>query len=164
MTPTQEYLKAIFEYNPVDGVVRWNICRSNMVKGARAGCINKSGYIVVTVDSKTYRLTRLIWIYMFGHIPDDFHVDHINGNKIDNRLCNLRLVTNKQNQENRPAPRNTSSGYRGVTWHKACSKWMARICHHGKRETIGFFETADDAYSAYKQRASELYSHTDRLP
>ena len=164
MQLTQEYLREIFEYNPTEGIVRWKLGRSNMVEGSRAGCINQSGYMVVTVDSKSYRLTRLIWIYMFGHIPDGFYVDHINGNKTDNRLCNLRLVTNKQNQENRPAPKNTTSGYRGVTWHKYYNKWMARICHHKKRETIGFFETAEAAYEAYKKRASELYSHADRLP
>jgi len=120
--------------------------------------------MVVTIDSKSYRLSRVIWTLMFGVIPDGFYVDHINGNKTDNRLCNLRLVTGKQNQENRPAPRNTTSGYRGVCWHKAAQKWMARICHNGKRETIGFFDTAEDAYAAYKNRAKQLYTHANRIP
>ena len=101
---------------------------------------------------------------MFGHIPDNFFIDHINGNKTDNRLCNLRLVTNGQNQQNRPAPKNSSSGYRGVTWHKKANKWMSRICHNGKREMLGLFETAEEAYEVYKTKASEIYTHIDRLP
>jgi len=135
-----------------------------MVSGSRAGCVNKSGYLIVTIDSKSYRLARIIWILLFGFIPAGFFVDHINGNKTDNRLCNLRLATNKQNQENRPAPKNTTSGYRGVCWHKTAQKWMARVCHHGKRETIGFFDTAESAYEAYKARVQQIYTHADRIP
>jgi hypothetical protein len=101
---------------------------------------------------------------MFGYIPDGFNLDHINGNKTDNRLCNLRLATNSQNQQNRPAPQNNTSGYRGVTWHKSANKWMARICHNGIRKTLGFFETAEEAYEVYKSTALEIYTHVDRLP
>lgn len=164
MYPTQKYLREIFEYNPDDGFVRWKQGRSNMIAGSRVGSINKYGYLHVTINSKSYKLSRVIWILMFGSIPENYYIDHINGNKSDNRLSNLRLATNNQNQQNRPAPKNSSSHYRGVTWHKQMKKWMARICHNNKRETLGFFETAEAAYAAYKARAAQLYSHTDRLP
>lgn len=164
MDLTQEQLKELFTYDPLSGILCWKEGRSNMVKGSRAGCVNGSGYMVLSINSKSYRLSRVIWMYMFGSIPDGFYIDHINGKKTDNRLCNLRVASNKQNQENRPAPSNTTSGYRGVTWHKSYNKWMARICHNKKRETIGFFETAEQAYQAYKDRAAKLYTHADRLP
>lgn len=164
MSISQNELKDLFSYDPLSGFLCWKNGRSNMVKGSRAGCVNKSGYMIITINSKSYRLSRVIWIFMFGSIPDGFYIDHINGNKTDNRLCNLRVVSNKQNQENRPAPRNTTSGYRGVNWHSSYKKWMARICHNKKRETIGFFDTAEEAYQAYKNRALQIYTHADRLP
>jgi len=164
MALSQNELKSIFEYDPFTGTLRWKEKRSNIVQNSMAGCIHGSGYKVVTIKSKTYKLHRIIWIMLFGEIPKGFYLDHINGNKIDNRLENLRLATNNQNQQNRPAPKNSSSGYRGVTWHKVANKWMARICHEKKRMTIGFFDTAEDAYEAYKQEAKKLFTHIDRLP
>lgn len=164
MIPSQADLQEAFEYDPFSGIVKRKIGRSNMIKNSIVGCVNKSGYKIVTFNSKSYRLHRLIWIYVFGHIPENFYIDHINGNKIDNRLENLRLATNSQNQQNRPAPKNSTSGYRGITWHKQAKKWMARICCNKKRITIGFFDTAEQAYAAYKIEVKKLFSHSDRLP
>lgn len=164
MSLSQTELKEMFLYEPETGFLRWKDARSNMIKNSKAGCKNASGYLIVSINSKSHRVQRVIWMYIFGHIPDGFYIDHINGNKTDNRLCNLRLATNSQNQQNRPAPQNNSSGYRGVTWHKQANKWMARICHHGKREMLGLFETAEEAYEAYKSKASEIYTHVNRLP
>ena len=135
-----------------------------MIKGSLAGCVNKAGYMIVTINSKTYRVQRIIWLWMFGSIPANFFIDHINGNKLDNRLTNLRLATNKQNQENRAAPKNSSSGLRGVGWHKSNGKWIARISHNNQRKTIGFFDTKEQAWQAYKAEAAKLYTHIDRLP
>lgn len=164
MALSQDKLKSIFGYDPLTGVVTWKEKRSNIAKGSVAGCLHGSGYKIITIDSATFKLHRVIWVLVFGHIPSGFYIDHINGNKIDNRLENLRLATNSQNQQNRPAPKNNSSGYRGVTWHKAVNKWMARICHKGQRKTIGFFDTPEDAYKAYKEEAKKLFTHIDRLP
>ena len=164
MPLSQPELKQLLVYEPDTGFVLWKEKRSNMPKNSKAGCKNGSGYMVITINSKTYRLQRVIWLYLFGHIPHGYYIDHINGNKTDNRLCNLRLATNSQNQQNRPAPQNNSSGYRGVTWHKQAGKWMSRICIQNKRETLGLFDTAEEAYFAYKKRASEAYTHANRLP
>ena len=164
MPLSQHELQSIFEYDPFTGTVFWKQGRSNMIKGSIAGCIHPSGYKVVTVNSKTHKLHRIIWNMFVGPIPKGFYIDHINGNKIDNRIENLRLATNSQNQQNRPAPKNSSSGYRGVTWHKAAKKWMSRICCNGKRITIGLFETPEDAYKAYQREAKKLFTHIDRLP
>ena len=164
MKLTQSQLQSIFTYDPFTGVVTWTHGVSNMPANSIAGCTNQSGYKVVTVEGKSFRLQRVIWILMFGHIPDGFYVDHINGNKLDNRLQNLRLATNSQNQQNRPAPKNNTSGYRGVTWHKQANKWMARLCHNKRRITIGFYDTPHEAYQAFKNEAKRLFTHADRLP
>ena len=160
----QDELNSMLKYDPLSGILRWREGRSNMVKGSIAGGSHKSGYKIVGIESKTYKAHRVIWIMLFGQIPNKFYIDHINGKKHDNRLENLRLATNSQNQQNRSAPKNSTSGYRGVTWHKAVNKWMARICYQGQRKTIGFFDTAEDAYEAYKKEAKKLFTHIDRLP
>ena len=164
MLPSQSELQSMLEYDPATGIVTWKEGRSNILKGSVAGCLHPSGYKVMGFNNQTHRLQRIIWVYMFGYIPEGFYIDHINGNKIDNRLENLRLATNNQNQQNRPAPKNSSSGYRGVTWHKQMNKWMSRICHNRKRTTIGFFDSAQEAYDAYREQANQLFTHHDRLP
>ena len=164
MSLSQDELNSILEYEPLTGILTWKDNRSNMIKGSIAGSLNCSGYKTITINSKTFRVQRIIWIMMFGHIPNGFFIDHINGNKLDNRLENLRLATNSQNQQNRPAPKNNSSGYRGVTWHKQMNKWMARICYKKKRKLIGFFDSPEEAYQAYKKEAKEIFTHIDRLP
>ena len=160
----QTELKKMFLYEPETGFLRWRDARSNVIKNSKAGCKNNEGYLLVTINSKSHRVHRVIWIYVFGYIPDGFHMDHISGNKADNRLSNLRLANESQNQQNRPAPQNNTSGYRGVTWHKQAGKWMARICLDRKRVCLGLFETAEEAYEAYKLKAYEIYTHIDHLP
>jgi len=164
MYPSQEELKEIFEYDPLTGLLTWKQGRSNVVAGSKVGTINNRGYSLCTINSKSFRINRLIWILMFGHIPEGYYIDHMNGVKSDNRLQNLRLATNSENQQNRSCPKNSTSGYRGVTWHKQMLKWMSRICHNKKRITIGFYDTAEEAYKAYLEYANNLYTHADRLP
>lgn len=162
--PTQKQLHDALTYDPLSGEVRWKTGVSNMMAGELAGAKHPSGYIVITFNSRTYKLHRLIWILLFGQIPDGFYLDHINGNRTDNRLQNLRLATNAQNQQNRPAPKNNSSGYRGVCWHKQMQKWWARYTHNGVRYSVGMFDTPEAAYAAYKAAIKKVYTHTDRLP
>lgn len=86
------------------------------------------------------------------------YVDHINGDTLDNRRSNLRIVTHSQNQANRRLlqPNNTS-GYRGVTYSKRRQKWIAQIIHMGRRREIGVFETAEAAARAYDKALVELH-------
>lgn len=90
-------------------------------------------------------------------------IDHINGNKLDNRKCNLRICTKSQNGMNRPKQVNNTSGYKGVTWDKTNNKWTAQIMVNQKSIKIGRFSNIIDAAKAYNH-VSELINHEFSKP
>jgi len=106
--------------------------------------------------------TRMIYLHrevlnLAGvDIPKGYETDHINHDKLDNRLSNLRVVTRSQNQHNRKLQRGTSR-YKGVSWEKASGKWMAYIQHNGKQTTLGRFADEPDAARAYDTAARRLF-------
>lgn len=90
--------------------------------------------------------------------PPGMHIDHINGDKLDNRRSNLRVVTPQQNQLNRKRPnRNNTSGARGVSRHSACDRWVAQITKNGKNHYLGLYERMEDAIAARKAAELELF-------
>jgi hypothetical protein len=76
-------------------------------------------------------------------------VDHINGDKLDNRKSNLRTVTRRQNSLNRPLPKTNKSGYRGVAWNKKTGRWRAIFKFRGKQVHVGYFDDPAEAHKAY---------------
>jgi hypothetical protein len=88
--------------------------------------------------------------------PDVLHVDHRDGDGLNNRRDNLRLATRSQNMHNRRVNRNSKSGFKGVFWHKAGKKWMAQIKINGEPIYLGLFASPEEAHAAYR-RASEQY-------
>lgn len=89
--------------------------------------------------------------------PEGLEVDHINGNRLDNRECNLRIVTPSKNQYNRRMQRNNKTGYKGVSFDRSRGKFMASISANGKQINLGRFKTAEEAARAYNQAALELH-------
>ena len=122
---TQEYIKNIIYYDPETGWMSWNGKKKWTKRGA-IGYLNKDGYRVVMIDKCNYPVHRLAWVYVFGGIDAKLQIDHINHDRSDNRIENLRLVTNKENQMNRRFTGNTS-GFRGVYWDKARAKWAPKV-------------------------------------
>ena len=149
---TQEELKRILGYRK-DGKLVWKVNRNSYagkVKiGAVAGTFDKSnGYTKIIIDQKKYYAHRLIYFYHYGEMPNT--TDHINRDRLDNRIENLRSVTSSENSWNKPkAEGNFSSKYKGVSWCKVMNKFRARIKTKGKEIRLGYFEKEDAASLAY---------------
>ncbi len=142
---TQTRLVEVLDYDPVTGRFIWKISRPGCVLGREAGTI-ANGYRQIEVDFKLFRAGRLAWLYMTGSFPPDgMFVDHVNGERADDRWENLRLATPQQNARNRgPCPRN-KSGKVGVCVGQKPDTWEATITINSRTRLLGRFECLDDA-------------------
>jgi len=114
------------------------------------GSCAADGYIAIRIDAGAYLAHRLAWLYVYGEWPTG-EIDHINHNRSDNRISNLRDVTGSENSRNRQ--RETT----GVTYHKRASKWQAQICLPlAGTKYLGLFSTREMAAAAYRQAAENL--------
>lgn len=121
----------------------------------RAATIENSGYIAVHMGGQRYLAHRVIWKLVHGSEPDI--IDHINGNRRDNRLANLRNVTEAQNKRNLAPHRTNRSGRTGVRFHKLMGRWQARYC----RTHLGTFDSFNDALAA-REAAEVMAGYTYR--
>ena len=115
-----------------------------------AGSVNKvNGYVEVGVLGKKMYGHRLAWLMAYGSLPDG-QIDHINGNRSDNRLANLRVANASLNGQNRRTPNsNNTSGFLGVTFCTYTKRWLAQITSERQRKNLGRFDTPELAYAAY---------------
>ena len=135
MNATQ--LKDLFMYENGKLLVNKPNLRSKLKHGDRAGSINQGGYRFVRIQNKVYLEHRLIYTMFYGDCPK--FLDHINGNKSDNRIENLRPCTTTQNQQNKKLSKVNKSGYKGVCWREEKKVWRVAIRANGKRIEIGSF-------------------------
>ena len=148
---SQQDLKELFWLNRDTGDLMNRLKRSSSASAnAVAGWIDKpSGYRRIKINGVQYRMHRLVWLYHFGEWPVD-EIDHINGERLDNRIDNLRVVTNQENCKNQKLPRNNKSGVTGVHFNKHHQKWQAQIKGDGKLKHLGSFANFEDAVAARK--------------
>ena len=120
----KEYLNALFEYK--DGKLYWKVNKTtrNLI-GKEVGSGTGNGYLSVMVDGRNYRIHRLIYMMHYGYMPEV--VDHIDGNKTNNKIENLREATPSENNCNTKIRIDNSSGYKNVSWSKDRNKWVVRI-------------------------------------
>jgi hypothetical protein len=154
---THDYL----DYNPETGEFLWKASRGRRAKGARAGSVRSNGYAYIWVKGGYYRAHRLAWLYVHGRFPD-LEIDHVNMNKTDNRIENLRLATHSQNGANTGKKRNNKSGYKGVHYSRIRKKWRAQIEKGGNKHHLGLFYTPEEAHNAYIKAAQELFGEFAR--
>lgn len=119
---------------------------------------HKSGYALRIENKKTIRMHRVI-----ANCPENKEIDHINGNRMDNRKINLRICTSSQNSKNRKLQKNNKSGYKGVSYRKRDKKWIVYICVNRKNKYIGIFKNIKDASNAYNIAAVQYYKEFANL-
>ena len=152
-----EGLEKVLRYEPSTGHLYWtqNISRKTRIN-AKAGSLTDSGYIEVQYNKKQYRAHRVAWYLHTGQDPARLQIDHINGDRADNRFENLRIATHKENSRNRKKLDNKTSKYKGVYWYKRYHKWKATIGHEGRSIHLGYFHDEYEAHLAYCRAALEL--------
>lgn len=154
---TAEEARQLFHYNPETGDLTWKVSLNPRAPvGHVVRAPDNNGYYRVKVRGKLYKAHRVIWLRTYGWWPKE-HIDHINGDRADNRLCNLREATNAENLRNCAAYANNTSGYKGVTWDKRANKWKGQIMVGGKSRHLGYFASPEEAHAAYCKAAEELF-------
>ena len=152
---TQDLLKELFDYR--DGELYWKVSRTNSIKvGDLAGTVDGGGYRVIRINGKTYKAHRMIYLYHHGYLPE--YLDHIDGNRANNDINNLREATIRENGMNRKKNKSyngkpTTSRFKGVHWDKHAKKWRAQIGIGGKQKYLGLFISDIEAALAYDKAA-----------
>jgi hypothetical protein len=154
--PPVDFFKERLEYDAETGVFTWLGDFNAKRVGRRAGTtIGSKGYRTITIKKRRYYEHRIAWYMMTSEDPTGFEIDHINGDKSDNRFCNLRLATSKANKANCGLAKSNSSGFKGV--HRFRDKWIASITYDRKLIHLGVHECPQKAAAAYDAKAVELF-------
>lgn len=163
----QKLLKELVEYCPETGIMRWKKrCESHFKNGLRVSnwntkyagkeltTLDGKGYVVGSFFAKRYLVHRLAWLYMTGEWPNI--IDHINGNKTDNRFKNLRNVSNQENHMNCRRANNNTSGVTGVYKNKSNGLWCAQMKFNGHTYHLGSSKNFDEAVRLRKNEEKRL--------
>ena len=153
---TKELVSEYLSYDPETGSFARLKNSGTKKAGDRVGVVN-AGYLQIGVCGKRMRGHQLAWLLTYGYIPKT--IDHINGNGLDNRLCNLREVTQQQNLHNqRKPPSHNTTGFLGVSYYKAGKKFSAHINLDGKKIHLGYFDEPKVAHEAYLDAKRKLHT------
>jgi hypothetical protein len=161
---TRERLAELLAYDPETG----EFSRVGAARPQSAHYVNKpvgyikpgslnggGGYRMMSLDGKTYRAHRLAWLYMTGEWPDE-DIDHINGERADNRWSNLRAASRWQNIHNMGMRDRNTSGLKGASYDHRRKNWRSQITVNGKHHFLGRFDTAQQAADAYAAAADRM--------
>lgn len=144
-------------YEPEFGVFRWKKSPAQSVpSGGVAGRMSSSGYVQIPFKRNYFVAHRLAWLWVYGVEPAG-QIDHVNGNRSDNRISNLRDVSQSMNQQNCKLRKDNKSGKKGVTWHPSSCKWQAAISVNGRSKYLGVFQDVEEASQAYLLAAKQFH-------
>jgi hypothetical protein len=136
---TQNRLKQLAHYDPDTGILTWKVKKARAEAGDVLGSITKSGYMETSIDGLRYYVHRLVWLYVYGEFPVN-NIDHINRDRSDNRISNLRDVPQRLNNRNQSINTKNKSGVKGVRWDKSRNKRHCYINVNNKQKFIGYFD------------------------
>jgi len=163
-TVTATRLRELLDFDPLTGVFLWKVNRrGNSRAGDVAGKQTTQGYRSIRVDGRDYQAHRLAWLYVHGAWPEQ-QIDHLNGQRSDNRLANLRDVSGSINQQNRRVASRGKSSPLGVYWidnnpgNPVPGHWYARITVRRRLVTIGKFSSTEAAHQAYVAAKRQLHA------
>lgn len=165
---TADVVRQLLDYDPSTGVLVWRVNRGKLRNvGKQAGCTHNTsteGYRAHTIGvfGRNYRAHRLAWLHYYGEWPET-SLDHINGDPLDNRICNLRECTIPQNLANTTVKKNSLTGTKGVHFDKSRGLYSARIRVGGKRLMLGRYRTQDEAAAAYATAALAAHGEFARV-
>lgn len=172
--PSQSYLKECLDYNPETGVFIWKIRPIHHFKddramrsvntqraGKGAGFIAESGYLMLGIDSVSYRAHRIAYKIITGLEPDD-EIDHEDMDRSNCRFSNLRNAEGRENARNRTKYKNNKSGYKGVSFNVQYGKFQSEIMKDRVRYNLGYYDNAIDAHNAYCSAAKKLHGEFAR--
>jgi HNH endonuclease/AP2 domain-containing protein len=166
---TAERLRSILDYDPDTGIFRWrwdpakkpNI-NSRDTKREVAGSVGRRRYRSIKTEQKLYYAGRLAWLYVHGRWPID-EIDHIDGNKTNDRIANLREASRYENQYNVGVTARNRSGHKGVHWVPRYQKWQVEIRVNGQRLYLGRFDCPEAAAAAYAKAAQNYHGEFARV-
>ena len=151
---TQDFLQNYLSYK--DGELIWKQSVGVMAKkGTIAGTVTDKGYKSICILGKIYKAHRIIFFYHHGYFPKV--VDHIDGNKLNNKIENLRAATVAENSRNSKKRNNNKSGIKGVSWDKKSKKWRASCSVNYKQYNLGCFSSLEEAKNVVVQFRTEQH-------
>jgi hypothetical protein len=153
-----EKIRQAISYDPDTGVMKWKIKTARTNIGSVAGTKGSHGYLCFSVFKRQYLVHRLAWMLHHNIVLSKWEfLDHIDRNKLNNKMENLRLATPKDNNGNVPILSTNTSGYRGVSWDKNKNAWACYLWNKNKKKHLGMFPTAEIAAKVYDKHAKEYF-------
>lgn len=171
--PDPETLRKLLRYDAETGLLYWRERTPDMFAskgrsrvssarvwnglfaGKEAFPVGRLGYRNGYIFDRPVLAHRVVWAMHYNRWPIG-QIDHINLDRADNRIANLREATASENSLNRPISKNNTSGYKGVAWDVTYGRYVARICARGQRHFLGRFDCPEEAHRAYTNAAKKL--------
>jgi hypothetical protein len=159
-------------YKVIKGYENYSVSNYGNVRNNKSGKIlkasfDKYGYKKIDLNRKSVTVHRLVSQAFIPNPNNKKCVDHIDNDRANNNVNNLRWVTNQENNYNRSVTNNNMSGHKGIRWYKTRNKWRAEIMHNYKQYHLGYFDKLEDAVKARQEKANELFGeythHSERI-
>lgn len=178
--PTPEQLRELLRYEPETGKLFWkprdqhSFSPGNTSQEARCSAWNKRyankeafatknkfGYFVSAIFDKKCMAHRVAWAIHYGEFPEE-EIDHINRDRGDNRISNLRKASRSENCWNMNKKKNSGIALKGAYFEEKSGRWMSKICVYGHQKHIGRFDSQEEAHAAYCEAAKKYHGEFAR--